>query len=83
MDVEIRTTTDTWIARVDPADLGEEPVPGAAAVHVRDQIQSKQAVEARPVEDRTSYLVAFNPGQIICVVESRRGFRPNRPGTGW
>ena len=78
MDVEIRTTTGTWIAQVDDRELAESAA-GAAAAVVRDQIQGGVAIEVRPEGDsaqrltaRPTHLVVFNPGHVVAVLERMR-----------
>lgn len=78
MDVEIQTTTGTWVASVDPKDL-PDTAQGSAAAHVQQQLLDGQPLEVRqkleegtPVSRQSPrFSVVFNPAHLVCVAEPR------------
>jgi hypothetical protein len=76
MEIEIVTTTGTWITRVSNQEsAGRES--GAAARSVRERIKAEEPIEVRADinEGRAlSYLeqvAVFNPGHVVAVIERR------------
>ncbi len=83
MDVVIRTTTDTWVTRV---EVDDDATPGSGAERVSNAIRSGQVVEVRPAEATAdprsaqrapAQLAVFNPAHVVAVTE-----RPVRRQSG-
>ena len=78
MEIEIRTTIETWITKVDDEEFANRP-PGAAAASVSDRIQAGEPIEVRvEINDgdrhaqRSPHMAVFNPAQVVTIVERVR-----------
>ena len=78
MEIEIHTTTGTWVTYVDEQEFaGREP--GAVAEDVKQRIRAGEPIEvsaamgARRSQARHGDpLAVFNPGHVVAVVEMTR-----------
>ncbi|HEX5782236.1 MAG TPA: hypothetical protein VFX80_09945 [Solirubrobacteraceae bacterium] len=78
MEIEIHTTTGTWITYVDDQEFADQE-PGAAAGDVRHRIKEGKAIDVtaaagprRPHARHGDQMVVFNPGHVVAVVEMAR-----------
>lgn len=81
-EVEIHTTTETWITHVDSQQFADRKS-GAAAGSVRDRIKAGEPIEVRAEDNgelrhapRSWNMAVFNPGNLVAVVEKGRPRRP-------
>lgn len=78
MEIEIHTTSGTWVTYVDDQELADQE-PGAAAEDVRHRIKAGEPIEVsaatgvrRPQARHGDHMAVFNPGHVVAVVELTR-----------
>ena len=75
MEIEIRTTTNTWFAQISDSEI-DDTSPGGGAAVIRARIQAGIAIEVKEEGAgrgyTVAYPVAFNPSHIVCVIEKTR-----------
>jgi hypothetical protein len=75
MEIEIVTTTGTWITHVSNQEsAGRES--GAAARSVRERIKAEEPIEVRGINEGralswSEQVAVFNPGHVVAVIERR------------
>jgi hypothetical protein len=86
MDIEIHTTTGSWITYVDDQEFSDQDA-GAAARSVGDRIKAGEPIEVTAAASagrlharREEHMAIFNPGHVVAVVAMGwRAPRPARP----
>lgn len=76
MEIEIHTTSGTWVTYVDDQEFaGRES--GAAAGDVRHRIKAGEPIEVssgagarRPQARHGEHVAVFNPGHVVAVMET-------------
>ncbi len=74
MDIEIVTTTNTWITEVSGREF-EDREAGAAARSVRERIKAEEAIDVyadhsdERLGSRVARVAVFNPGRVVAVME--------------
>ncbi len=78
MEIEIHTTTGTWITHVDDQEFADQEA-GAAAGDVGDRIKAGEPIEVSPATSaggphtrRDKRMAVFNPGHVVAVEEGGR-----------
>ena len=75
MEIEIVTTTNTWITEVSGREFADREA-GAAARSVRERIKAGEAIAVSTDRDgrlgsREGRVAVFNPGRVVAVIERR------------